>query len=160
MPVEPGLIGMYVITVRTSRCLVYCKDGRRTGTHERIGFDFLGCTFRPREIVRRDGSMGTGFTPALSRLSMTAMRQTMRRHKLHHRSDWTLADLARAMEPHVRGWMAYYCRFRGSEFQSGANHLDRIIVRWAMRKVRRLRGHRRRVVIGPPRRTSRASTDR
>jgi len=126
--------------------VVYCKDGRRTGTHEHVSFDFLGYTFRPREVVYPDGRKGTGFTPALSRSSMTAMRQTMRRRRLHHRSEWTLAELARAMDPQVRGWVAYYCRFRGSEFQPVASHLDRIIVRWAMRKFKRLRGHKRRAI--------------
>ena len=83
--------------------VVYCKDSRRTGTHEHIGFDFLGYTFRPREIVYGDGRKGTGFTPALSRTSMTAMRQSIRRRRLHHHSDWTLAELARQMGPQVRG---------------------------------------------------------
>jgi len=46
--------------------------------------------------------------------------------------------------PRVRGWINYYCRFRGSEFQPVADHLDRIIVRWAMRKFKRLRGHKHR----------------
>ena len=30
--------------------VVYCKDARRTGTHEHIQFDFLGYTFRPRGL--------------------------------------------------------------------------------------------------------------
>ena len=44
----------------------------------------------------------------------------------------------------MRGWMAYYCRFRGSEFQPVAEYIDRMIVRWAMRKYKRLRGHKAR----------------
>jgi len=35
--------------------------------------------------------------------------------------------------------MGYYCRFRGSEFYPVAKHLDMVIVRWAMRKYKRLR---------------------
>lgn len=48
------------------------------------------------------------------------------------------------MAPRVRGWINYYCRFRGSEFQPVAEHLDRVIVRWAMRKFKRFRGHKSR----------------
>ncbi len=122
--------------------VVYCKDRDRTGTHEHVAFDFLGYTFRPRRIVTRQGKPSTTFSPAVSRQSMTAMRQSIRRRHLPLRSEWELADLARAMEPQVRGWIAYYCRFRGSEFQPVAEHLDGIIVRWAMRKYKRLRGRK------------------
>jgi RNA-directed DNA polymerase len=122
--------------------VVYCKDSKRTGIDEHIQFDFLGYTFRPREIVGRGGRLQTGFTPAVSRQSMTAMRQTMRRWHLHLRSDLSLDELACVVAPRVRGWMGYYCRFRGSAFQPVASHIDTIIVRWAMRKYKRLRGHK------------------
>ena len=126
--------------------VVYCKDSRRTGTHKNVQFDFLGYTFRPREIVAAGGRLSTGFTPAVSRSAMTAMRQTLRRWHLHHRSELSIEEQARIMAPRIRGWMGYYCRFRGSEFQPVANHLDRLVVRWAMRKYKRLRGHKRRAV--------------
>ncbi len=122
--------------------VVYCKDGKRKGTYEHIQFDFLGYSFRPRRIIRYNGELGTGFTPAVSRQSLTGMRQSLRHWRLHLRSDLTLEDLARAMEPRVRGWMGYYCHFRGSEFEPVGSHIDRIIVRWAMRKYKRLRGHK------------------
>lgn len=124
--------------------VVYCKDDNRTGTHEHVAFDFLGYTFRPRRIVGPDGQLGTGFTPALSRSSMTAMRQSMRRRRLQRHSGWSVERLAREINPVVRGWTGYYCRFRGSEFQTVARHLDEVIVRWAMRKFKRLRGRRTR----------------
>ena len=124
--------------------IVYCKDSRRAGTSVHVSFDFLGYTFRPRRIVDRYGRVRTGFTPAVSRLSQKTMRQSMRRWRLPLRSELSLADLARMTGPRVRGWIAYYCRFRGSEFQPVADHLDRIIVRWAMRKYKRLRGHKTR----------------
>lgn len=124
--------------------IVYCKDSRRTGTHENVTFDFLGYTFRPRRIVDRRGQVRTGFTPAVSRTAMTAMRQSMRRWHLPLRSELSLGNLARITAPCIRGWIRYYCRFRGSEFQPVAEYIDRIIVRWAMRKFKRLRGHKTR----------------
>jgi len=50
------------------------------------------------------------------------------------------------LAPRVRGWINYYCRFRGSEFQPVADHLDRAIIRWAMRKHKRLRGRKMRAI--------------
>jgi RNA-directed DNA polymerase len=58
--------------------VVYCKDGRRTGTYDHIQFDFLGFTFRPRRIMTRHGKVRTGFAPAVSRQAMTAMRPSLR----------------------------------------------------------------------------------
>ncbi|WP_370552018.1 group II intron maturase-specific domain-containing protein [Haliea sp. E1-2-M8] len=84
----------------------------------------------------------TDFTPAVSRTDMPAMRQAMRRWHLPLRSELSLGDLARMTAPRVRGWIRYYCRFRGSEFQPVAEYIDRVIVRWAMRKYKRLRGHK------------------
>ena len=126
--------------------VVYCKDSNRTGTHEHIKFDFLGYTFRPRKISVRNGRPFIGFTPAVSRSSLTAMRRSTRSRRLHLHSEWCLEDLARTFNPRVRGWMGYYCRFRGSEFYPVANHLDMVIVRWAMRKYKRLRGHKDRAI--------------
>ena len=121
--------------------IVYCKDSRRTENYEHIQFDFLGFTFRPRRVVSR-GRIVTGFTPAVSRQSMTAMRQALRRRKLQLRSELSAEQLAQWLAPRIRGWMAYYCRFRGSELQPLADCIDRLIVRWAMRKYKRLKGHK------------------
>ena len=126
--------------------VVYCKDVNRPREHENIQFDFLGYTFRPRSAVDRHGEVFIGFTPAVSRASLKSMRQTIRHWRLHLKSASSLDDLARLIAPRYRGWQRYYCRFRGSEFQVIADHLDRVLVRWAMRKYKRLRGHPRRAV--------------
>ena len=119
--------------------VVYCKDRDRTSTAGNIAFDFLGYTFRPRVARNRWGRLFTTFSPAMSRESACAIRQTVRRWRLHLKSETSLATLARRMLPIVRGWIGYYCRFRASSFQSIARHLDRVLVRWAMRKYKRLR---------------------
>jgi len=130
----------------TKTRVVYCKDSRRAGNHTHIQFDFLGYTFRPRRIVNRNGRASLGFTPAVSRQSLVAMRQLIRRWHLVLRSELSLDQLARILPPRVLGWITYYCRFRGSEFQPVADHLDRAITRWAMRKFKRLRGHKKRAI--------------
>jgi len=48
--------------------------------------------------------------------------------------------------PVIRGWINYYCRFHRSAFRPIAEHLDQYLARWAMRKFKRLRGHRRRAI--------------
>ncbi len=124
--------------------VVYCKDADRTGTARNVQFDFLGYTFRPRTARGRSERLFTTFTPAISRSALRAIRQTVRGWRLHLKSHTSLATLAKRIAPVVRGWIAYYGRFRPSELRKIADHLDRVLVRWAMRKYKRLRGHRRR----------------
>jgi RNA-directed DNA polymerase len=124
--------------------VVYCKDSRRTQTYEHIQFDFLGYTSQPRRVVSRHGRILIGFTPAVSRQAMKAMRQSLRQRRLFKHSELSFEQLAELLAPPVCGWMAYYCRFRGSEFQSVADYIDHAVVRWAMRKYKRWRGHRQR----------------
>jgi len=126
--------------------VVYCKDSNRTRTHEHIKFVFLGYTFRSRTSTNRDGQLFSAFTPAVSRSALTAMRRSTRCRRLHLHSEWGLEDLARVFNPRVRGWMGYYCRFRGSEFYPVAKHVDMVIVRWAMRKYKRLRNRKSRAI--------------
>jgi RNA-directed DNA polymerase len=124
--------------------IVYCKDANRTGAAENIQFDFLGYTFRPRPVRSRKGVIFTGFGPAMSRNAATSIRQTIRRWRPSHWSDVPLEELSRWYSPAIRGWMNYYCCFQRSTFKVIADHLDDVLVRWAMRKYKRLRGHKTR----------------
>ncbi len=126
--------------------IVYCKDSKRPGNYPMIQFDFLGYTFRPRRVIGKHGEIRTGFTPAVSRHAMKSMRAVLRDSGVFRRSHLDLEILARWTAPRLRGWMAYYCRFRGSEFQPLAEYVDGLIVRWAMRKHKRLRGHKFRAI--------------
>ena len=127
--------------------VVYCKDVHREKRYDTIQFDFLGYTFRPRRSKDRYGRVYTNFTPALSREAAKDMRQTVRRWRLQLKSDKSIDDLSRMFGPVIRGWMGYYCRFYLSEFWVVADHLNRALVRWAMRKYKRLRGHKRRAKL-------------
>ena len=121
-----------------------CRSDGGTDPHPAIQFDFLGYTFRPRLIRLRDGTLKKGFTPAVSRTALKAMRQRLRDSGVFRYSHNDLQALADWTAPRLRGWMQYYCRFRGSEFQTLADYVDFLIVRWAMRKYKRLRGHKTR----------------
>ena len=126
--------------------VVYCKDLHRKQEYETIQFDFLGYTFRPRRSKDRYGRVFVNFTPAISRSAAKAIRQTVRGWRLQLKSDKTIEALAHMFRPVIQGWINYYCKFYPSAFQPIANHLDRFLARWAMRKFRRFRGHRRRAM--------------
>jgi RNA-directed DNA polymerase len=128
----------------TKTHIVYCKDADRRGSFPQERFDFLGYTFRPRRSKNRRGKYFINFTPAVSARATKAMRQTIRSWRLHLRSDKTLDDLARMFNPILRGWVQYYGQFYKSALYPTFLVLDRILVKWAMRKYKKLKGHQRR----------------
>ena len=124
--------------------IVYCKDTNRLNSHPEQRFDFLGFTFRPRQSMNRTGNLFVSFSPAVSDKAAKAMREVVRRWKLHHRSDLDLGDIARWTRPMLLGWIQYYGRFHRSALRSALRTLDQFIVRWAQRKYKRLKGHTKR----------------
>ena len=79
------------------------------------------------------------FSPAVSDKAAKAMRETMRRWKLHHRGDLDLDDLVRWTRSVIHGWVLYYGRFYPSALERALRTLDAFLVRWAQRKYKRLK---------------------
>ncbi len=121
--------------------IVYCKDSNRTGSHEHEQFTFLGYTFRPRLARSKAGVNFVSFLPAVSDDAATEMRRTIKRWRLHLRSGSNLADLALEINSTVRGWISYYGRFYRTELIRTLKLINDYLVRWAMRKYKRLRRH-------------------
>jgi RNA-directed DNA polymerase len=121
--------------------IVYCKDADRRGSHEHERFDFLGYTFRPRLSRSRHGKHFVNFSPAVSDEAAKAVRREIRSWQLQLRSDKTLRDLARMFNVIVQGWINYYGRFYRSGLYPSLRRLNDYLVRWAMRKYKRLRRH-------------------
>jgi len=119
--------------------IVYCKDGRRKGSHEHEQFDFLGYTFRPRLAVSKHGPF-VSFLPAISDRAAKEVRVKIRGWRIHRHSDRSLTDLAEFVNPIVRGWITYYGRFYRSRLMTSLERIDDYLVRWAMRKYKKLRG--------------------
>ena len=128
----------------TKTKIVYCKDDNRRENFEPHTFDFLGYTFQPRRIRSNKGKYFIGFVPAMSNKAAKAVRQTMRGWRLAvFRNNQTLEALARFTDPFVRGWMNYYGRYYRSRCVRVLQHLNRILMRWVMRKYKRFRGRQR-----------------
>jgi group II intron reverse transcriptase/maturase len=110
----------------TKTRIVYCKDDRRRGKSETVMFDFLGYCFRPRSVLGpHSQKMFCGFTPAVSKPALNAMRATVRGLKLRRRTEVTLDDIARELNPMVRGWIAYYGQYTRSALYPLARYSTR-----------------------------------
>jgi RNA-directed DNA polymerase len=122
--------------------IVYCKDVNRTGDHSDVKFTFLGYAFRPRKAVDKYGRVYVNFTPAVSRDALKAMRQTIRGWHLQLKSDKSLDDLSAMFAPILRGWQQYYGRFHGSALKPVWRHMNLFLIRWLMRKHKKLARHK------------------
>lgn len=125
--------------------IIYCKDDNRRKEHPHTSFDFLGFTFRPRKSRNQWGKYFINFSPAVSNKAGKEMRQETRRWRLHRRSDKSLEELSKMFSPIVRGWINYYGSFYKTALHPTLTHLNRVLVKWAMRKFKRLRRRRRAV---------------
>jgi group II intron reverse transcriptase/maturase len=122
--------------------IVYCKDYRRRGKYGEHEFDFLGYTFRPRRAQGPSGKTFVGFVPAMSDKAAKKIRATIRGWRLATRGNSrSLDELARFINPVVRGWVGYYGRFYRSRcLEVLGRSLTFALVKWAMRKYKSFRG--------------------
>jgi group II intron reverse transcriptase/maturase len=126
----------------TKTKIVYCKDGRRKGQFENVAFDFLGYGFRPRSVKGpASQKMFCGYTPAVSKPALNTMRATIRSMNLRRRTEVTLDDIARELNPITRGWIAYYGRFTRSALYPLVRYIDQTLAAWIKHKFKRF--HRR-----------------
>jgi RNA-directed DNA polymerase len=124
--------------------IVYCKGSKRKGSHEHERFDFLGFTFRPRSARAKNGELFVGFLPAISDDAAKKIRRTIKRWRIHIWSGTPLTEIARKINLTVHGWVNYYGRFYPSVLAKSLQNIDEYLVRWAMRKYKRLKGRRMR----------------
>ncbi|GDY34072.1 group II intron reverse transcriptase/maturase [Gandjariella thermophila] len=119
--------------------VVYCKDGNRRGWHEHTSFDFLGFTFRARKARTRAGKTFTNFLPAISKDALKKISGEVRRWRLHRRTRHSFAELAKKINPIIRGWMQYYGTFYRSALCPLLARINAYLLRWIRKKYKRLR---------------------
>ena len=117
--------------------IVYCKDANRKGNYPIQSFDFLGFCFRPRLSRNRRGQYFVNFSPAIAPKSKKAIFEEIRQWRLHKRSDLSIKELAKWINPVVRGWVGYYGAFFQSELLFLVGHLDKLLYRWVIRKYKK-----------------------
>ena len=120
--------------------IVYCKDQKRRLDYDGLtAFTFLGFTFRTRSARGKSGALFASFQPAISNDAQKKISEQIRRWRLHRRIGLTLADLARWINPVVRGWMQYYGAFYRSALYPLLSRINAYLMRWARKKYKRLR---------------------
>jgi RNA-directed DNA polymerase len=92
----------------------------------------------------KHGKYFVNFTPAVSNMTKKTMQQEIRGWSIHLKSDKTLEDISNIyFNPILRGWVNYYGLFYKSEMYCIFKHINRILLRWAQHKYKRLTEHQR-----------------
>jgi RNA-directed DNA polymerase len=122
--------------------IVYCGKESRNKSYPVIAFDFLGYTFRRRKAKTKQGDYFPSFQPAISNKAKVAIRDKMRSWQLHRKGGSDLKRLASIINPALRGWINYYGAFYKSELYKVLRHMNKLLVKWATRKYKRLRNRK------------------
>ena len=93
--------------IRTRPKSYTARTATGAAQYEHTSFTFLGFTFRPRQARRKNGVQFTSFLPAVSKDALNKMSAEVRSWRLHRCTGMTSADIARWINPKVRGWMNY-----------------------------------------------------
>jgi len=133
-----GACGLELHPVKTK--IVYCKDSNRKGEYANVTFDFLGYTFQPREAQNKyRKETFTNWLPAVSNKAMKAMNEKMKGWRTVKASDSKLIDVAKEINPFIRGWINYYGKFYTSKLKSFMHIVNIKLARWVRRKYKHLR---------------------
>ncbi|WP_237710443.1 reverse transcriptase domain-containing protein [Saccharopolyspora spinosa] len=123
--------------------IVYCQDGKRRGQYEHTSFVFLGFEFRARRARNRNGKSFSGFLTAISKQATAKLSAEVRSWRLHRCTGSTDTELARRINPKVRGWMQYYGVFYRSAMYPLLTRINAYLVRWLRKKYKRLRSKKK-----------------
>jgi group II intron reverse transcriptase/maturase len=128
----------------TKTKIVYCKDKDRVKEYPVTEFEFLGYTFRRLFIKDRLGRLQFNFLPSVSMKSAKAFRDKIKAMRIHSYTGSRIEVIAEMLSPMVRGWLNYFTKFNPSTVRYTIDCLNRRLVKWAMCKYKRFRGHRSR----------------
>jgi hypothetical protein len=70
---------------------------------------------------------------------MKAMREAIRELNLRRQTQLSLEDIARQLNPLLRGWIGYYGRYAPSALYPVLRYVNHTLVAWAMRKFKRFK---------------------
>lgn len=124
--------------------IVYCKDKDRTEEYRCTEFEFLGYTFRRILIKDRCNRLQWNFLASVSKGACKTLKEKIKALEIHARSGSKIEMIAEVINPIVRGWMNYFGAFNRSAMKGTLDVIQMRLIKWAMCKYKRFKGHRRR----------------
>ncbi|MBD0352184.1 MAG: group II intron reverse transcriptase/maturase, partial [Flavisolibacter sp.] len=118
--------------------LVYCRNYQRNEEHEQESFTFLSYSFQPRLRLAMYQQLGhiTVFTAAISTKAKAFIRQRIREVFNPRNIRVSLQDVANRLNPKIRGWLNYYCKFNRRIAEKVFEYLNGLVRRWIAEKYK------------------------
>jgi RNA-directed DNA polymerase len=119
--------------------IVYCKNYKRTETHEQESFTFLSYSFQPRrkrDNFSRGNKTYIVFGAAISSKAKASIREVIRSILIPRWTDQTIEGFAKILNPKIRGWVNYYTRFYRQETLQVFCYLNERIRKWLRNKYK------------------------
>ena len=123
--------------------IAYCKDKDRKKEYSLTEFDFLGYTFKGVFIKCKNGSTCVNFIASASKNSNKAFREKIKSLEIHRKTGCKIDMIAEVINPIIRGWINYFCKYNPQATKYSSDCVDRRLVKWAMCKFKRFGGHRK-----------------
>ena len=121
--------------------LVYCKSYlHKDNKYEDTSFTFLGYEFRARPAENsKTGEIFTSFLPAISPKAKKSILAKIRELNVRNKTGHSLEQLAKWLNPILRGWINYYGKYTRSEIEGIFTRINGTLAKWSMRKYKKLR---------------------
>ena len=117
--------------------LVYCKNYRRKEEHEHNSFTFLSYSFQPRGMVSKGGKHKfMAFGAAICCKAKAFIKERIREVFNPRNTQLLLERVAARLNPKIRGWLNYYCKFLPKVACNVFLYLNELIRRWVEEKYR------------------------
>jgi RNA-directed DNA polymerase len=117
--------------------LVYCENYQRKGDHEHNSFTFLSYSFQPRAMRNyQRKTKFTVFSAAICCTAKTFIRQRLKIVFNPRNTQVSLEQTAVKLNPKIRGWLNYYCKFNPREAMNVFLYTNELIRRWFEEKYR------------------------
>jgi len=117
--------------------IVYCQSDKNNGNHENQTFDFLGYTFRKRQVKSKYGEFFNGFTPAVSKSATKSLRNKIKKERLFG-NVLSLEGFAEAINPIIRGWANYFMKYSPSIAKKEIDYVNIAILLWIKKKYKKV----------------------
>ncbi|WP_279279296.1 group II intron maturase-specific domain-containing protein [Sporotomaculum syntrophicum] len=82
-----------------------------------------------------------------SKNSNKAFRDKIKTLEIHRKTGCKIDMIAEVINPTIRGWTNYFCKYNPQAIKYSLDCVDRRLVKWAMCKFKRFRGHRKRAEV-------------
>jgi RNA-directed DNA polymerase len=120
--------------------VVYCQKIASEQLNVENKFTFLGFLFKHRTVKNsKDGKLFDGFGPAVSNEAMASMKWKIKHGwKLQTKTFLDLETIANQINPVIRGWIAYYGKFRPSSMVPIYRLINQRLCIWIRQKFKNL----------------------